>query len=127
MVALRLLQRRFSLGEGSLHLNSLGAQRRQLSPVLVELGPPLSPLSLAFLPKVRKPVRAEGRAAQGAVGLPRSQHPVAATQLRKLGIQPLVVGIQPLERHAPSRRDLHAGPALPRAAGRRRPLPEHCP
>ena len=74
-------------------MSTLGGQRSQLSPVLVELGAPLSPLSLAFLPKVRKPVRAEGRAAQRAVGLPLSQHPVAATQLRKLGIQPLVVGL----------------------------------
>ena len=83
MVALRLLQRRFGLREGAFHVSTLGAQRRQLSPILVELGPPLPPLSLAFLPKVRKPVRAEGRAAQGAVGLPLSQHPVAATQLHE--------------------------------------------
>ena len=95
--ALRLLQRRFGLGEGALHVSTLGGQRRQLPPVLVELGPPLPPLSLAFLPKVRKPVRAEGRAAQGAVGLPLSQHPVAASQLHKLGIQPLVIGLQPLD------------------------------
>ena len=78
-------------------MSTLGGQRRQLSPVLVELIAPLTPLSLAFLPYVRKPVRAEGRAAQGAVGLPLSQHPVAATQLRKLGIQPLILDLQPLD------------------------------
>ena len=62
----------FCLGESSFHVSTFGGQRRQLSPVLVELIAPLSPLSLAFLPYVRKPVRAEGRAGTGGSGSPPS-------------------------------------------------------